>query len=139
MRHSSLLLTLFVVGLSGCAASPTVTAGARGPTPPQGSYLPPPVLPRSPVTEPDPVQEAAARTRVLAIGDEWPMVVAWDGTPPVDRGDGVLRVRPAEEACAPRRWRGERWSSACVVPANPGWRPGRQQRGHRGWRGARGW
>ncbi len=133
MRRSWLLLTLVVVGLAGCAASPTVTAGARGPMPPQGSYLPPPVLPRSRVTEPDPVLEAAARTRVLAIGDEWPMVVAWDGTPPVDRGDGVLRVRPAEE-CAPRRWRGERWSSACVVPASPA-RRGR----HRGWRGARAW
>lgn len=125
-------LVLVAAAASGCAApSSQTTVAARGPTPPSGSYLPPPVLPPAPVVERDPVVEAAARTRVLAVGDEWPMVIAWDGTPPVDRGDGVLRVRP-DERCRYRR--PDRWSGACAS-SSAGWRRGR----HRGWRGARAW
>lgn len=139
MRSGPLPVVLVVLAaLSGCAAtsSSTTIAGARGPVPPSGSYLPPPELPAVRVTEPDPVVEAAARTRVLAIGDEWPTVAGWDGTPPVDRGDGVLRVRPVERCWTPAyddRCRQPRWVDACAVPA-PTWR-GRQ----RGWRGARPW
>ncbi|MBX3470520.1 MAG: hypothetical protein KF878_26940 [Planctomycetes bacterium] len=135
MRRSSCLLLIAPLALAaGCSAPAPERAAYE---PPRGSYLrAPDPLPREP--EPDPVLAAYGRTRVLEIGDVWPTVEGWDGAPPVDRGDGVLRVRPTAEPC----WR-PTWTQAACPPA-PGWRRGRpsgwaQPAGWQGGRRARGW
>ncbi|MCO5170346.1 MAG: hypothetical protein M9894_28755 [Planctomycetes bacterium] len=122
MRTSLALLAALLI--TGCSAAAPERAAA--PEPPRGSYLRAPD-PLPPEPEPDLVLAAQQRTRVLEIGDVWPTVEGWDGAPPVDRGDGVLRVRATLDPCWPATWA----TTSCAPPPPCGPTPG--------WRGAAGW